>query len=146
MKKVLAICLMMVMIVSLSATAFAAPDGFASSPSGNPAPIVISFTASDEDCTAQLVITPYSDRDELSDVILALFEKAYDTIAESDDLTELNEELAKIATEKGIDGKDLAVSDLFDIHVTGCDYHEEHRDFDIILAADTLSHFVAQQK
>ena len=31
---------------------------------------------------------------------------------------------------------------MFDIHVTGCDFHEGHVDFDITLAAETLSHFV----
>lgn len=31
---------------------------------------------------------------------------------------------------------------MFDIHVTGCDNHDEHVDFDITLDADTLSQFV----
>ena len=142
MKKVLAICLMMVMVLSMSVNVFAASGGFVSSPSVNPAPKVVDFDPSDEECTAQLVITPYGDRHDLSDVLRAMLEKAYNSIVNSDDLTKLNAELAKIAADKNIVGTDLAVSDLFDIHVTGCDYHDEHVDFDITLDVDTLSHFV----
>lgn len=142
MKKVLAICLVIVMAVSMSVNAFAAPEGFVSSPSGNPAPTLISFAPSDEDCTARLVITPYGDRHDLSDTLRTMFEKAYNEIVASSDLTELNADLAEVAEGMNIDGADLAVSDLFDIHVTGCDYHDEHVDFDIVLAADVLKNFV----
>ncbi len=143
MKKVLAICLAMVMVVSMSAAVCAAPSGFVSSPSGNAAPGVVTFVPGDEDCTAKLVITPYGDRSVLPDTLRTMFEKAYNEIVNSKNLTELNAQLAKIAANKNIDGKNLAVSDLFDIHVTGCDYHDEHVDFDVTLDADTLSHFVA---
>ena len=142
MKKVLAICLMMVMVLSMSVNVFAAPGGFVNSPSGNPAPTVVNFDPSNDACTAQPVITPYGDRYDLSETLKAMLEKAYGEISSSDDLTKLNAELAKIAADMNIAGKDLAVSDLFDIHVTGCDYHDEHVDFDITLDADTLSHFV----
>lgn len=142
MKKVLAICLMMVMVVSMSATVCAAPAGFVSSPSGNPAPTVVGFEPSNDDCTARLVITPYGDGQELPDALQTMFEKAYNDIVNSGDLTKLNAELAKVAADKNIAGSDLAVGDLFDIHVTGCDYHDGHVDFDITLDADTLSHFV----
>lgn len=141
MKKVLAICLMMVMVLCMSVNVFAAPSGFVSSPSGNPAPTVVAFEPNNDDCTGRLVVTPYGDRHELSDALRAMFEKAYNDIVNSDDLTKLNAELAKIASDKDINGADLAVSDLFDIHVTGCDYHDEHVDFDITLDADTLDRF-----
>ena len=142
MKKVLAICLMIVMVVSMSVTSFAAPDGFVSSPSGNPAPTVVDFDPSNDNCTGWLVITPYGDKEDLSDVLRSLLEKAYNDIVNSDDLTKLNAELAKIAADKNIEGKNLAVSDLFDIHVTGCDYHDGHFGFNITLDADKLSGFV----
>ena len=141
MKKVLAICLMMVMVLSMSVNVFAASGGFVSSPSGNPAPTVVSFDPSDDGCTGRLVVTPYGDRNTLPSSLKDLIEKAYSDIANSDDLTKLNAELAKLAADKKIKGKDLAVSDLFDIHVTGCDYHDEHVDFDITLDADTLDRF-----
>lgn len=142
MKKVLAICLVMMMVVVMSVTAFAAPNGFISSPSANSAPELIDFDPADDDCTARLVIVPHADRHELPDTLRKIFEKAYDEIVSADDLTELNAELAKIAADKNIAGENLAVSDLFDIHVTGCDFHDEHVDFDITLDANTLSHFV----
>ena len=142
MKKVLAICLMIVMVVSMSVTSFAAPGGFVSSPSGNPAPTVVDFDPSNDNCTGWLVITPYGDREDLSDVLRSLLEKAYKDVVNSDDLTKLNAELAKIAADKNIEGKNLAVSDLFDIHVTGCDFHDGHFGFDITLDADKLSSFV----
>ena len=142
MKKLLAICLVLVTVVTMCVSAVAAPNGFVSSPSGNSAPTVEDFEASDEDCTARLVITPYAEKEELPQVLLDLFEKAYDTIVDTADLTTLNEDLAKIAADKGIAGANLAVSDLFDIHVTGCDFHDGHVDFDVTLKADTLSHFV----
>ena len=142
MKKVLAICLTMVMVMSMSVTVLAAPGSFVSSPSGNPAPTVVDFDPSDDDCTGRLVVTLYGDRYDLSDALRSLFEKAYKSIENSDDITKLNAELAKISANKNIDGADLAVSDLFDIHVTGCDYHDEHVDFDITLDADTLNRFV----
>lgn len=142
MKKIIAICLMLAMVFVLSFNVFAAPDGFVSSPSSNKAPEVIEFDPADEDCTARLVITPYSEKDELTGAILQLFEKAYASIIDAKDISKLNEELAKLASSMKIKGENLAVSDLFDIHVTGCDYHDEHVDFDITLKADTLKRFV----
>ena len=143
MKKVLVICLVMLMVAILGVTAFAAPNGFVSSPSGNAAPDVESFEPSDEDCTATLVVTPYGDKHELSKTLQAMLDAAYNSIVNADDLTSLNDDLAKIVKDRNLDSKKLAVSDLFDIHVAGCDYHEEHVDFDVTLSADTLSHFVA---
>ena len=142
MKKVLAICLMMVMVASMSVTAFAAPGGFISSPSGNPAPKVVEFKPENDQCTGTLVVTPYGERSDLSEALRAMLEKAYNEIANSKNLAELNDDLAAIAASKNIDGTKLAVSDLFDIHVAGCDYHDEHVDFDVTLDAETLSHFV----
>ena len=142
MKRIAAFFLATVMALSMSLAVFAAPGSFVSSPSENTSPIVIKFDPEDENCTAQLVITPYGDRDELPDAILAMLEQAYKDIAGTKDLTTLNAALAKLAASKKIAGENLAVANLFDIHVTGCDYHEEHRHFDITLDADALSHFV----
>lgn len=142
MKKVLMICLMTLIVLCMSVNAIAAPGGFVSSPSGNAAPVVVSFIPGDEDCTGRLVITPYGDRDELSDALRAMFEKAYNEILDSNSLTDLNADLATLVANKNIDGANLAVSDLFDIHVTGCDFHDDHFDFVITLDADTLNHFV----
>lgn len=142
MKKVLVVCLTILMMLSMTLTAFAAPGKFVSSPSGNLAPGVINFDPADDDCTGYLVITPYSERDTLPDSLEALMKKAYDQIKNSKDLTELNADLAALAKKLKIKGADLAVSDLFDIRVEGCTVHEGHHEFDIVVSADTLKHFV----
>lgn len=142
MKKVLAICLMMIMVVSMSMNVFAAPNGFVSSPSETPGPGVVDFQPSDEDCTAEINITPYGEHHNLSDALRTMFENAYKQITEAEDLTTLNTLLAKVAADNNIDPEKLAVSDLFDIHVTGCDYHTGHTDFDVILDVDALKSFV----
>ena len=77
MKKVVAICLMMVMVLSMSVNVFAAPGGFVSSPSGNPAPEVVIFAPSDDDCKGRLVVTAYGDRHDLSEALREMLEKAY---------------------------------------------------------------------
>ena len=143
MKKVLTICMVAVLALSLTVTAFAAPNGFVSSPSENTAPTEITFTPADEDCTASLVITPFSEKEELPEALENLLETARNQIETSTDLTKLNSVLANLANEMKIKGEDLAVSDLFDIHVTGCEYHDGHTDFDIVLSADMLKNFVA---
>ncbi len=142
MKKVLAICLMMVLVVSMSVTAFAAPNAFISSPSKNLAPEVVEGKNEDDDCTATLVITAYADRHELSEDIRLQFEKAYEEIAKAADLTLLNSDLKKVADEVGVKAENLSVSDLFDINYENCGDHEDHGHFDIVLKADTLKHFV----
>ncbi len=131
MKKVLTICLVLVMAMCLCTSVVASANGFMTSPSGKPAPEIIEFKAHDPNCTARLVITPYGERATLPETLQKMIEKAFKMIVECDDLTELN-----------IPGDKLAVSELFDIHMEGCDYHEEHRFFDITLSAEALEHFV----
>lgn len=136
MKKTLAIFLMVVMAISMSVTAFAAPDNFVVSPSVNVAPQLINFTPADDDCTAELIVTPYSERDNLPENFKELIEGMYKDISSADDFAKLLEGL-------GIKGDDLAVSDLFNIHSVGCDNHEGHYDYDITLSAKTLDRFEA---
>ena len=142
MKRVLAIGLMIVMMMSVSITAFAAPGSFDKSPSGNKAPVVEEFKPESEECTAELVVTPYAERNELPADLKDQIEKAYSAIASTDDLTKLNSDLAAVAAGKNILGNKLAVSDLFDVHVSGCTAHEDHVNFNITLGADTLNRFV----
>lgn len=143
MKRVFAICLIMVMLLTLSGNVFAADSGFVSSPTGKPAPGVESFDPADDDCTANIIVTPYGEKHELPQELQTMFQKAYEDIVNNDDLTTLNTALAKLVKDMKLDSKDLAVSDLFDIHLTGCDYHEGHEEFDVVLSADMLKHFVA---
>lgn len=142
MKKIIAIFLAFVMVMGSTLTVFAAPGCFWYSPSGKPTPVVIKFDPKDENCTATLVITSYSDRHQLPETLKEMMETAYKSIAGAKDIKELNADLATLAASKGIDSKYLAVSGLFDIHAIGCDYHEEHKNFDIILSAEALENFV----
>ncbi len=128
MKKVLSLCLVAMMVICMSVTAFAAPNGFTKSPNGNTAPKVDQYTPKDEGCSADLVITPFGDISKLPPESQATFKLAYNTIINADDLAKLNSELEKQAKEKGIDSEDLAISDLFNISCNdGCDNHENHK-------------------
>lgn len=144
MKKLMTTCLTVVMLFTLCVSVYATQNGgFISSPSFNDAPKVEKFEPEDEDCVAQLIITPFAERDKLSDAMLSLIEKAYESIKKTDDLTKLNESLKKLAEKNGIAGKNLAVSHLFNAHPEGCDSHEGHQKFHVVLDVDTLKNFVA---
>lgn len=137
MKKILTLCLTLVMMVTMSVSAFAAPGGFVSSPSGNAAPQLISFSNVNKDCTAILKITSYADRESLTSDEKNEFENAYTSIANTSNVSSLNSELANISTDS------LAVSDLFYMDQSNCASHDEHGAFTIEISADTLKKFVA---
>lgn len=142
MKKVFSIVLAMVLTLVLSVSVCAAPGQFVNSPSNNDAPTIISFERNNEECTGELIITPYNQRKTLPTELKTLIEKAYSDIASSKDLTTLNKDLADLAAAQKIDGPDLKVSDLFDIRYEGCTSHNENHTFTIVLKANTLHRFV----
>ncbi len=145
MKKLAIICLTLLMLVSLSVSAFATNGGFVSSPSGKPGPRIIEFDPDNDACEAIIVVTPYSGREDLPDGGQEL-EGAYADIKGTDDVTTLNGDLADLATEKEIPGEDLGVTDLFNMHMENCDPEvhesENHGSFRIKLEGDTLEYFV----
>ena len=143
MKKVLAIALTIFMLLGMTVPAFAAPGAFLKSPSENPAPEIIEFEPiGGEVCDAKLKITPYSERKTLPDALRALIENVYNVIVNSEDLTTLNADLADKAAEKGIDGKFLKVSDLFDLSLlVDCTMHN-HTGYRVVVNASTLKNFV----
>lgn len=143
MKKVLVVFLSFVMLASMSLTVFAAPGVFVTSPSGNPAPKLDSFTPGSSDCNGKLIITPYSERDTLPSDQKDAIEKAYKSIASTDDVSTLNSELSKISSGKAREAAKLAVSDLFNAHIEGCTEHEKHVGSEVVLSAETLERFVA---
>lgn len=142
MKKALSVVVALIMCLALTMSAAAAPGSFVSSPSGNPAPELIEGVNEDENCEAKNVITPYSERDKLSDEKREFMEKVYDQIVESANVGELNKDIENLAKEKGIAVENLAVSDLFDISYYNCENHEEHSYFKIKFKAETLKNFV----
>ncbi len=141
MKKVFAICLAVVMVFALSVTVCAAPGSFVNSPSGNKAPVIEEFENESDDCTANLDITSYGDRNSLSDADKKEMEDAYNQIKNSTDLTDMFSGLNAVVDKLDILPTDLAVSDLFHIDYTDCVKHDDHGAFKIKLSADTLKGF-----
>lgn len=142
MKKVLVVIMALAIMVMCSVSVLAAPTNFISSPSENSAPTIVDSTNEDEDCTAFVVTTPYSQRQNLSSNSKSKIEKAYKNVTETPDISKLNEDLEKAAKDQGINGEDLAVSDLFDIDYKDCVEHDDHGKFTIKLSAETLKNFV----
>lgn len=144
MKKIFVMCLTVIMLASLSITAFATGNNFVSSPSGNPAPVLVSFEAGTDACKAKLKITPYSERDTLDDEEKESIEKAFRQIAGQEDDKELAKLLKSIAKKNRLSKKDLAVSDLFNIGYENCDEHETagHKGFTVTLEAETLKNIL----
>lgn len=145
MKKVLSLMLVAVMAFTLSLSAYAVPDGFTKSVESDKGPELIDYENENELCTADMFITPYSERGNLSEELRLKMEEAYNMIvAAADDLTVLTPELAKIANEKGVAPEDLAVSDLFDLSYVDCITHaDECGYFRITIKVETAQHFVA---
>ncbi len=143
MKKTISITLALVLLASLCLSAMAAPGSFIVSPSNNTTPILVDSSNESHDCTAEIVITPYSERDTLPEDAKQKIEDAYDSIAGTSDLTDLNSDLAGIAESMNISTGALGVSDLFDVSYTSCDVHNEHGKFTIKLEAEMLDSFVA---
>lgn len=142
MKKVMAICLTLVMVMSLGIAAFAAPGSFISSPSMNKAPVLISYENESSDCTAKLILTAYADRKTLPENLCTMIEKAYDMIVGTDDLSTLNSGVADLAKDAGVKVTALSVSDLFDLRYVDCSNHDLHGSFRIVIESETLENFV----
>ena len=142
MKKLLVACLTIALAIGMSVSALAATGGFISSPSRNPAPELIYGANASEECKAEVTVTAYGDRDQLSVEARQQIEEAYAKIMGVQDLTVLNGELGTAAQELGYNTADLAISDLFDISASDCEGHEAHGHFDITLKPETLVNFV----
>ncbi len=143
MKKFLAVVFAVIMVVSAGVIAFA-QGGFVSSPSVNPAPVIIEVVYDEGSCEPKIVITPYSERDTLDEKREEDIEDAYDEIAANEDLTNLCEALETVAAEKGVPVENLAISDLFDVtaYHNGND-HEYCGTIRVTLASETIKNFVA---
>lgn len=141
MKKAITVVVTLVFVFALCITSSAAPGNFLESPSRNPAPELIDVILP-EDCTAEIIITSYADRDSMSDDKTAALEGAYKAIKEAGDITSLNKQFKDFVKSKGLDPKKLAVSDLFDVSYYGCEIHEYHKQFTFTIDAETLKNFV----
>lgn len=136
-KSVVAIISLLVIALTLSIAASAAPGAFVQSPSNNGAPTVIE--ASNKDCSGEIVITAYRDRANLSAAEVAALEAAYATISDNS----IKSTLQTIADDNKIDVSILSVSDLFNMGYKNCADHSGHGAFDVVLEAATLENFAA---
>ena len=140
MKKFMMFCMVVLMLVSLCIPVAAVAGSFVSSPSNNQAPEVIG--SENRKCEAEVIITAYANRDQLSDDKRQALEAAYAEIVGTEDLSTLDKQVEKMANKLGVNVSELAVSDLFDISMTECADHDKHGKFDITLDAETLENFV----
>lgn len=134
MKKVLAVCLMLVVVMTMGISIFAETNGFVSSPSKNQAPEIVESDVED------LVVTPFSDKEDLPEEQRQKFNGAYDSIRTSASVSDLN---AGIKDHAG-NTDNLAVSDLF--HIGTADGQGNDGRFNVSLNADTLDNFVCLLK
>ena len=143
MKKFVVLCLAMVMVLSMSLSTLAADLGaFIKSPSLNDAATVEGFESDHEDCSAEIQVTSYADRDKLSEEARARLEEAYRQIVNAGEENAFTQMLKELAAELGLDLDQLSVSDLFDLSATNCDGHGEHEGHTITIKADTLENLV----
>lgn len=142
MKKVLVFTLVLVFALTLSLSAFAAPNNFYESPGRKPAPVLDLYENEDYECDAKLVITPYVERDTLNEEKRKALEGAYDQIISSNDLTTLTPDLAELVKSLKLNSSDISVSELFDISYYSCLEHDEHGRFKIILKVEKISNYV----
>ena len=142
MKRVITICLILVMVMTLCVGIAAATGGFLVSPSGNAAPEIVDATNESEDCESIVYIVSYADRHLLSDEGRQKLEDAYASIRGTNDVTTLSTTFAYLAGKLNLDPGKLAVSDLFDLNYV-CGTHEDHGKFEIVLKSTTFENFVA---
>lgn len=141
MKKIVTSVMVLALILSLGLSVFAAPGGFLVSPGTKPTPTLIDGSITD--CDGDLVVTPYSERHDLSDDERDLLEGAYDQIRDHKDLSDLCADLEKIAKENKDNVKRYAVSELFNVGYEGCDAHDNHTDYKAVLKPQSTKNFVA---
>lgn len=142
MKRVLTICLILVMLMTLCVGITAATGGFMVSPSGNAAPDLVEATNESEDCEAIIYVVSYAERNLLLDEDRQKLEEAYSIIRNANDITTLCSPLAYLAGKLNLDPGKLAVSDMFDINYV-CGEHDNHGKFEIVLKSTTFENFVA---
>ncbi len=116
MKKTLVFALVIAMVFAAPVTAFA--DAFHESPSNNPAAELVGYTVTNGDWDGEIIVTPYSHRNELPPKELEEEQEAYDSIKGADSAAALESHIAQIAEKKKVDAKELFVSDLFDVRAT----------------------------
>ena len=114
MKKVLSCLLAVLLLVSLSVSAFAAEEVVPSVEAEEQVPEVVEATDADgNDVTSAIVITDYEDRETLPEEAQEQLEAAFEALQDLPALIEANDELKEL-----LDGAEVDVESLFDISFT----------------------------
>ena len=132
MKKIVSLFIAVVMILSMSVATFAASEDFLGSPSKKPAPELVDYEHEDPDCTGDLNIVSYGDRNDLTDEQKNEFENAYDSIVDAKDLSDLNNKLTD---------DNIAVGDLFGFTHTEDAIHDSHGNTSVDIKIDNADKF-----
>ena len=114
MKKLLSICLAIIMVMCVSVTALA-EENFVQSPPAYNGPEIVDVQK-DEDCDSKIVIAP----------------------KDSEDMTD---ELKELAEQAGVDPADLTVSEFFNVSIEGCDDHTNHGAISLTIRPSSLNNF-----
>ncbi len=143
MKKIIALIMAVAMLATMCIPAFAEVGEFIESPSGVKSPKIIEFVPGTHECTANLVITSYAERNKLDDATKALLEKAYDDIASSKVINDaLKTEFTALAEKYEVELSNFVVSNLFDVSYYECPEHAGHKGFTITIDAETADNYV----
>lgn len=138
MRKILAVFLTLIVILTMSVSVFAEPGAFVESPSANGAPVLMEEYSDDG-----VKITAYRNRAvELNASQVADFEKAYKSIVGAADLTTLVAAVSDVAEEFQVEIDELAVSDLFYVSLKGGEESFNGIRYKLRLRADTFANFV----
>ena len=135
MKKLVALILSVVMVLSMTVAASAA---FVASPSANKAPVVEEVKGGDKDLVIE--ITAFKDREKLDAEGKAAIEDSYNDIKNAPDVTSLVASIKDVADKAGAKVADLKVADLFDVSAVD---GKIEGNVTFVLSADTLKNFVA---
>lgn len=154
MKKLLVFCLTLILVSVIGLTAFAIDGAFVSSSELNQAPTLISVVPTGSNTNIvnsgnTVVIVPYGLRNTLNDQLKANMDKAYSDIVSNKDLTKLNWNLVDIAAKNQVSGTNLAVSNLFDLHIKNDDgtiVLSNGQTYNILLSNETAKNFVCLMK
>lgn len=132
MKKLISVVLVLILAVTLSVSALAAPNGFVESPTNQKGPDVVEGEG--------IVVTPFGDRDDLPEEVRQALEEAYNAILNAGNLGEISQGLSELAQTTGIPVQNLVVSELFDISPEDVQQGEDGK-FHVTLKDDSLDDF-----
>lgn len=141
MKKIIALLLTVMTVMTMSLSVFAAPGNFVQSPSNISGPELIRFTITTPSDEEYLKVTPYSKRHTLPEFERKTLEIAYDEIVNAIDLSTLCDDFATHLKKNKIDAKDVFISYLFDVTLFNCIHTQPHDSFTITVKFESLEGF-----